>query len=127
MAWTNVFDIGACTVEVSVYGTLIAPANYAANGITVTTTGGVVNVSKAALDGVLAAVRPSYDTLSRAVRVRAMSEDDPGVLLQEAQRRRLTTTNLIALSGLGPFTPDPAEFPSPAAWDTAGVQMAQLS
>lgn len=73
MAWVNAFTQGTCSVEVYKNLSLIAPGDYVAEGITLTTTDGVVTLTAPTIlsgsVGYEVRVIPAYDTSGMGVRL----------------------------------------------------------
>ena len=139
MAWTNMFDLGPCTVEVWQGGELIDPADYDAQGLTVEVVDGEVRVERdgeASLGGLDVVVNPEYPTLDRPVRVLEMMTQDAGF---NAIGYAIVARNPTGFpqdtgwsemldevdqgGGLSHYTPDPMEFLDffGEPWARAGV------
>lgn len=132
MAWTNVFDIGDCEIVAYRDGVLIAPADYAAEGITslVESSGVVTLVTDAAGSsaGLSIDVVPSFDPAAAPVRVSSVSMDGSGYGPILATLDGGETESVALSVGDPTYTPDPAVFASYAAgWASAGVQMEGLA
>ncbi|MGP1665690.1 MAG: hypothetical protein ACTS5I_07250 [Rhodanobacter sp.] len=137
MAWTNVYDIGACTVEVYQSGVLVPVEDYATVNIaSIEEVDGVVTVTSTAdpheIRGLDFRVVPSYDTRSLPVRVidAQLVFSDAAYNSIEGAGAWLATAILdseVALTSDGEFptrgyTPNPAVVTPPnGGWDAAGL------
>lgn len=136
MAWTNIFDVGACVVEVyETNGPLIPPEEYASRGIaSIEVVDGVVTVTSDGITeirGLDYRVTPEFDTQSAPVRVRdvQMVFGDAGyTFLQGAGTWTEGIGNTetdVDLTGEGfptrTHTPSPAVVTPGGPWDAAGL------
>jgi hypothetical protein len=122
MPWVNVFDVGACRVEVYESGPVLIPeGDYAARGITVSTAGGVVSLTCASEVISLWEVRvvPSFATADLPVRLGAFA----GPVYRAALWLDGGILDFANLTPAGDaYTPDPAQLSPP--WNAAGIRTA---
>lgn len=120
MPWVNVFDVGACRVEVYESGPVLIPeGDYAARGITVSTAGGVVSLTCASEVISLWEVRvvPSFATADLPVRLGAFA----GPVYRAALWLDGGILDFANLTPAGDaYTPDPAQLSPP--WNAAGIR-----